>query len=415
MIAKMILLCGVFGETLFFTILTVFGMSYLGITESSIYVYYWAGVCFFVALLTVKLVLSANYTKKASVLFGYIMISIIFLCIYGIGAVLFHLDPISIRYGRAFLAMACPSFIIGVICSDDMHREYLGTIMVKFIPIATLLLLYNMMRQLDVGYMESLGGMNRLGTGYYAAQLLAVTLCLLHMKREKRQMVKVGYLHSSFQRLILLLLLFVQILVVLFSASRGPVIAMTFLLLYFLVLLSGDNSWKKLTKVVSFGVIMFLIYRTLAVPSLPHFTNSVGRIATILRISSGDDISTGRIFMYRKGIDMFLRKPLFGNGPQAFAIKSGYDIYPHNIFVELLCDYGIVGTILWMLLFLYVFAKYVKNKETDWVVSLVFSIALVVAVELMFSGTFTYNAQFWFVVGFGMFLPKRRNEYRVPE
>ena len=114
-----------------------FGMSYLGITESSIYVYYWAGVCFFVALLTVKLVLSANYTKKASVLFGYIMISIIFLCIYGIGAVLFHLDPIIIRYGRAFLAMACPSFIIGVICSDDMHREYLGTIMVKFIPIAT--------------------------------------------------------------------------------------------------------------------------------------------------------------------------------------------------------------------------------------------------------------------------------------
>lgn len=48
-----------------------------------------------------------------------------------------------------------------------------------------------------------------------------------------------------------------------------------------------------------------------------------------------------------KGIELFLQRPLLGWGVSGFATASGTGFYSHSNYVELLADFGIVGTLLY--------------------------------------------------------------------
>lgn len=54
---------------------------------------------------------------------------------------------------------------------------------------------------------------------------------------------------------------------------------------------------------------------------------------------------SGREFHLIKGVADFLDNPIFGIGYGRFNLDGKYGRYPHNLFVELLCELGIVGTV----------------------------------------------------------------------
>ncbi|NUM88849.1 MAG: hypothetical protein HUU37_06575, partial [Bdellovibrionales bacterium] len=47
-----------------------------------------------------------------------------------------------------------------------------------------------------------------------------------------------------------------------------------------------------------------------------------------------------------QGLQLWQQAPLFGNGLDAFRGLSGQGTYAHNNYVELLCDLGLLGTLL---------------------------------------------------------------------
>lgn len=53
-----------------------------------------------------------------------------------------------------------------------------------------------------------------------------------------------------------------------------------------------------------------------------------------------------RIYMIQIGLDMWKESPVWGNGNEAFRVKSGLDAYSHNNYIEILVNYGFVGLIL---------------------------------------------------------------------
>ncbi len=55
--------------------------------------------------------------------------------------------------------------------------------------------------------------------------------------------------------------------------------------------------------------------------------------------------------MIRQGIQLWKQSPLFGNGLDAFQGLSGQGTYAHNNYVELLCDIGLVGVLLFYALY----------------------------------------------------------------
>jgi|GEM_PF-5615117 len=64
----------------------------------------------------------------------------------------------------------------------------------------------------------------------------------------------------------------------------------------------------------------------------------------------------GRLYAAEKGIDMFLDAPLFGNGVGSTRVVPP-DYGPHNVFIQVLADLGLVGGI-WIAAFLFSIARY---------------------------------------------------------
>lgn len=406
---KHILVFGIFGEYIFFTILMLLGLQYLNSSDSNIYHLYWLIICIFVAIKIVQLMCGLN-KFKIKLFIGIFFILFLFILIFGFAWIL-HSSEITLKYTLIFLALCLPSFLIGIISSNYKYRIEIGKMIMNFIPVGTLALLINAIRMIDYQYMASAGGLSRLSAGYMAVQLFSVTLCVYIGKKDLLNIILPRYLNNKFRNYIILLMLITQFIIILFSASRGPIVAL-FFIIFSEILLFGQIDKAKKIKYILFSIILVIIFFIIIFKSnFNAFNASIVRIKTLFDPSSSIDVSNGRLDLYRKSLEMFMEKPILGQGPLGFLNKSGFNIYPHNLILEILCDYGILGFSIWAILFLYIIRKYIKNLRFDVTVNIIFSVFMVKLVEHTFSGSFILSGQFWFFVGFGIFLPNVKDKF----
>lgn len=64
-------------------------------------------------------------------------------------------------------------------------------------------------------------------------------------------------------------------------------------------------------------------------------------------------------------LNMFFDSPIFGMGLGSFSIYHECE-YPHNIIFELMSEWGIIGTIIFLLPVIYVAIKYISIKNKSW-------------------------------------------------
>jgi O-antigen ligase len=67
-----------------------------------------------------------------------------------------------------------------------------------------------------------------------------------------------------------------------------------------------------------------------------------------------DEVSSGRIAIWENGIRMFVARPVYGVGANAFraANRSGeygppQDMQPHSLYIQLFATMGLVGAVVW--------------------------------------------------------------------
>ena len=162
------------------------------------------------------------------------------------------------------------------------------------------------------------------------------------------------------------------------------------LLIDFLLLFENDRGhvsrWLKFG--LAFAALVFLIF------NVPMFYEIIGiRIETMFetmiygKASALYSYSTDvRNDMLKEGFSLFLKTPVFGGGYNNFYAHTvfGFD-YSHNNYIELLCSFGIFGTLIYYskhlknLTFLLkgIIKKRVKDK------AFMFAIALSIAVIVM--------------------------------
>ncbi len=137
------------------------------------------------------------------------------------------------------------------------------------------------------------------------------------------------------------------IVVILLTNSRtGLLLLLTFCMLFFL------KSKKKLK--ISIVLLLVAIISYNAIPeSSKHRYRSILVMAgladkpeTITRV---DEISRssaeGRLFGFKRGIEIFLQNPVMGVGPGGFQLISGNRIQAHNLIGQLFSETGLVGII----------------------------------------------------------------------
>lgn len=133
-----------------------------------------------------------------------------------------------------------------------------------------------------------------------------------------------------------------EIIMLLFTASRGGILAFAVISVPLLIYLLKSKHWKRtlLNFVLSVGAITLIVLL-----KLDLFTALFFRFRNLML----DD--SGRFEIYREAIAVFAEYPLFGGG--LFARIDGNEVYHmyHNTFLHTLATLGLVGLVglLWQL------------------------------------------------------------------
>ena len=148
---------------------------------------------------------------------------------------------------------------------------------------------------------------------------------------------------------------------IMISMKRGAMLIGGLCLLYFIYQTWKDSSsWKRFVLLLCVSVLFVIGMHFIA----DMFADSLYFQARIEQTLSGD--SSGRDQIYSHLIDYFLHKTsllqfIFGSGANATVKVSG--INAHNDWLELLINQGLLGVVIYLLYFVYLFRGMYQSKN----------------------------------------------------
>lgn len=167
-------------------------------------------------------------------------------------------------------------------------------------------------------------------------------------------------------KILCLISLLLNINALILTASRMAIISLMICWLV-LMLLSIKIKGKKIyldknTKIIV-PIFLFVIVFNIYLYIVGAFDKILFRMSVLIDESNGGTSLSGRFNRFETALQMIIDNPLFGQGVGSFSYKYGgitASEYPHNIFLEVISEMGIIG--LAGLLFLIIYVIYRYNK-----------------------------------------------------
>lgn len=161
----------------------------------------------------------------------------------------------------------------------------------------------------------------------------------------------------------------------------------------FVFLLFGKKWYLSIITIAFVAGVAIFIINLNVFSSLKQRLDEMLSTLFSLNLSPTISYSTiGRVGMFQNGISLFLRRPLFGYGPLGFKTFSTYhNGWSHNHISDSLCNYGLVGTIVYHIPFVIYFASIVKTKKKNYttLVSISFVVSMI-SIALFREKIFSY-------------------------
>jgi len=188
---------------------------------------------------------------------------------------------------------------------------------------------------------------------YCAFTCIAFAAEFFANKDNKNKLMASGFILSAFALVL--------------TAKRGHIIFMFFSLIITYVLVINENYAKKVFKVF-FVFIVTLIGFIIAAKIIPVVS------LVLERFLYNGDFSSGRFVIWKEALTTVKDNLLFGIGWKGFYYKTlGQNSYlgytnVHNIYIQLLCEAGIIGLIAVSIIFAYNLLVSIKvnKKLTDY-------------------------------------------------
>lgn len=195
-------------------------------------------------------------------------------------------------------------------------------------------------------------------TGHYStnATMLAngvipcIAICIVNLKNNVSSRKKV------YRDVLLLIVIFVALLLTGKRAHFLFVLCATFVALFFYT----SNEKNRFAKYFLVGALV-IFTGVIAFYTIPSVNNLFLRFSNL-----SEDVSVlKRYELWGAAIKAFKEHPIFGNGwasfPNSIGERVGYNGYTHNVYLELLCEVGVVGTVIFVIFFVICLIKTVLN------------------------------------------------------
>lgn len=179
------------------------------------------------------------------------------------------------------------------------------------------------------------------------------------------------------------------------TITRGAILAVFAGMFVLLYLNSNKRIRRKILIVFSIAILIFCFFSTEIVDAFFVFfqDTSVGAISKLIKFSDSGDVSNGRDDLYISAIKMIKNSCFLGNGVGYFE-NHGHSIYVHQFFLQLLCEAGILG----MLLFIFPLFQFVKKIVTapaNSFANIYIAYFCFIMTMLMFSNVYWFVPTFW--------------------
>lgn len=130
-----------------------------------------------------------------------------------------------------------------------------------------------------------------------------------------------------------------------------------------LILTSIASSYNKKQALNRMKIIVLTLISITSIGIIIYYFNSdssIGRTffslyETVENMINGKDFSSGRFVLFKRSWELFLEKPIWGIGWRQFRlqslnlISSKVTYHPHNMYLQLLSEMGILGFIFFMI------------------------------------------------------------------
>ena len=142
-------------------------------------------------------------------------------------------------------------------------------------------------------------------------------------------------------------------LALLFTAKRAH-LGFSFFCILFLFFYSNKRKTMKIFRFVSIVILTVLLFSLL-------FNDIFNSWMYRFHRNDGSDISSNRFFLWGVAFTEFLKRPLFGFGWGYYSNISETNV--HNVYIQVLCELGILGEILFIIMLLSNFVSVMRNLK----------------------------------------------------
>lgn len=170
------------------------------------------------------------------------------------------------------------------------------------------------------------------------------------------------------------------------AASRGPLVALIFVLFFYFLAQDARRNWKVLT------VTAILLALANQVGARLEETGKYKAFSRTESALSGEDVAvSGRQVAYKGAANQFIQSPIFGDALEEKTTQK----YPHNVVLESFMATGLIGGLPFLFLIIYgafISYKAFKVKSDDGWISMIYIQYLVAA---QFSGALYSVTTMW--------------------
>ncbi len=389
-------LLAVYVKEMFFSILAMLGIDKSGGSYMQIMYIGMTIIC--ILTFVYQMVFRLNISRQELIMifaFGLLLLAFLFV------PRIFYRNAGPVYQSQLLTAFSSvlSAFLMGILIKRGNFINSMSRAVPWFVIINTIsstLVTFNSSDETSGGYLQDDSGFNYQDLSYFIAFTFALNIFYIknQHKIEGKSVFKRPGWNTFFQCLIP-----VHMLLVMLAGGRGAFILVCLLSVYYFVMDSAN--WKKNAKnlVLIFGAAMFLFA---IVPTANLEYSGFDRITNMF----AGVLDSGRVDLRRRAFNAFLRNPFIGNG--SGSVYPFFKVYTHNMFTDILMEYGIVG----MVVVVIMLERMIKGMRTlirqNPCNHLVAVMAISCFTQLMLSGYYLSSTMLWFVVGYVFASPSEK-------
>lgn len=202
------------------------------------------------------------------------------------------------------------------------------------------------------------------------------------------------YVEREIKAISVILILVLNLSTVIIASSKGPIVSLIVALILLLPYLKKKINLKIVTSsILTSCIVYFIILRT-------QFISNLEVLISRFENTSDDASTEERLDLYNIALDTFQENPLFGGGISCFIEGT----YPHNVFLEILAENGLIAGLLFLILVCFIIKKYyeyiLKANYIHFINVITLTIVVMSLINLMYSWSYVDNK--FLYLGLGM-------------